>query len=99
MDATTLDAICTAIQQAWDDGCPIAPYTRTEQEKMAQVAWRRWHSWQRRRVKPDLEARVRDLTNGLIQSCGAEPVYVGRLKTDWEYLARSIVGVLARPDG
>jgi hypothetical protein len=98
MDTTELDQICSAIQRAWDEGCPVAPSDHAAQEKTARIALRRWRSWQRRRVKPDLEARVSDLTKGLIETFCPDPIYVGPLKTDWEYLARSIAPVLVRLD-
>jgi hypothetical protein len=95
METTILEQLCAAIQQAWDEGCPIATGNRTAQEQAARIAPRRWRSFQRRRVKPSIEARVRDLTKGLIQAYGCEPVDLGPVRKHFEDLARCLAEVLA----
>ena len=85
-----------AIAQLWEEGCPAAmpPY-----DEIVDIAIRRWRSSERRRVKQsDHEARIRDLTKGLIAHFDERDV-AGWLNNDYECVAERVAAVLTSADG
>jgi hypothetical protein len=90
------ERLAEVAREAWKEGCPVAqpPY-----EELAQVARRRWHSFDRRnkRKHPRFEDRVEDLAKGLGNTFGGfhpNPALVGSLIEDYRYLARRLGEVL-----
>ena len=80
-----------AMERAWSDGCPVARPSGA----VAAVAARRWESSSRRGVKQqNRAARIEDLVKGLIAHLEPDRGMVGRLKTDYEYLATAIADAL-----
>lgn len=80
-----------AIQQAWNEGCPVAGHA----EELAPIAVRRWCSSSRRGIdQANVESRIEDLAKGLIAHCESNPNLVGPLKADYLYLAERIVAKL-----
>jgi hypothetical protein len=86
-DEKLLDRLTSALQELWDDGCPVVGSRRDE---MARLALRRWRSGARRRVRPVIEDRMRDLTAGLIEAFEPEPRLVGSLKCDYRCVAERL---------
>lgn len=83
--------VTQAVKQAWDEGCPVAGPV----EFIVPVAIRRWQSSSRRKIRAvDTEARVKDLSKGLIERFEAEPSTVGPLRSDYDYLAAKIAAHL-----
>lgn len=92
-DASIVAELTASISELRDDGCPVASHP----EKTARVALRRWRSYRRRSVSgSDIEARFRDLVNGLVQQLERDPALVGPLKRDYECIAERVVPILAR---
>jgi hypothetical protein len=84
-----------AMQELWDEGCPVAGL---RQEEKARIALRRWRSGARRRGRPTIADRVRDLTKGLIEAFEPAPRLVGRTKRDYECVAERLAGELLRAE-
>jgi hypothetical protein len=79
------------MSKLWEEGSPIAG----QPEKMAQIAIRRYHSAARRGVSPsDAQARIADLTKGLIEHFETNPKLVGPLRKDYQYAAERIDQIL-----
>lgn len=93
MDAE-LDAVTLAIARLWEKGCPAAG----RPAESARIAIRRWHSVARRERKVTRDARIRDLTAGLIQAFEEDPRLVGPLKRDYECVAEAVANVLDPSD-
>ena len=80
------------VEAAHNEGSPVAG----DAEKIAKVAVRRLLSGSRRGISPgDRDRMVQDLTKGLIQNLEQDEVLVGRLKTDYEWLAGEIIDALS----
>jgi hypothetical protein len=89
-----IKAVLSAIDQAWEAGCPVAgPAAR---EQLASTALRRWHSFHRRARErsPSDNARIEDLAKGLRDALEADRSLVGPLMEDYRYLARMLAPVL-----
>jgi hypothetical protein len=95
MPEETPSRVILAIKQAWDAGCPVAQSA----EVIAPVATRRWRSSRRRGIAADdYQARIRDLVKGLIEGLEPDPLLVGPLRADYEYLALRIAANLLDQD-
>jgi hypothetical protein len=88
-DEELVRSLTSAMQELWDEGCPVAG---SRQEEMARIALRRWRSGARRGVRAHVDDRVRDLVKGLIARLESDPRLVGRLKRDYECLAERLAG-------
>ncbi|HEX7131991.1 MAG TPA: hypothetical protein VF228_05415 [Iamia sp.] len=80
--------LVAVVEAAWADGCPVAG---AEQERIAEVARRRWAS-QPRRLPPDADhqRRVEDLAKGLLAAFEPDRHLVGPLIEDYRHLARIV---------
>ena len=87
-----------AVQAAWEEGCPVAG---GDADETANVAVRRWRSFDRRgRAKrATFEDRVEDLAKGLRDRFEADPAMVGPLMEDYRHLASCLATVLVGGDG
>ncbi len=86
-------ALLAVVEAAWEDGCPVAG---RDQERIAEVARRRWAS-QHRRLRPgaDHERRVEDLAKALVAVFEADRGLVGPLIEDYRHLARLLAATLS----
>jgi hypothetical protein len=87
MSATTLSAARDAMAVLARDGSPVVrPETA---DKLIDIAWRRWQSFQRRRSKGrgSFEDRVEDLAKGLRAAFEQRPRLAGPLLEDYRRVA------------
>ena len=93
---TLRNEVIAAIARLWEEGCPVA----SRPEEIAAIALRRWMSAGRRGVEAsDREARVRDLTRGVVFHFERDPALVGPLRLDYECVAARVADVLSPPAG
>lgn len=91
------ERMLAAMRDLWASGCPI-PSPRWE-DKLVDVGRRRWQSSARRGVpRDDMDARVRDLTKGLVEHLDPNPKLVGPLVRDYECVARALAAILRDHD-
>lgn len=94
-DDTLIQKVISAIDEAFQVGCPVAPYDPKQQEETAKIAIRRWLSSSRRGIPSnDMERRVRDLAKGFAEEWYKDLSLVGPLMIDIEYLASKISEVI-----
>ncbi|WP_354697192.1 hypothetical protein [Paraconexibacter sp. AEG42_29] len=90
------DRIARAVELAQAEGCPVAG---GEVRQIAEVAHRRWLSYDRRHRAPPggVGARVEDLARGLRDRLEDDPQAAGPLMTDYRYLAAKVAEALTTP--
>lgn len=88
----TFRVVLTAVEAAWEAGCPVAGSEPGRRAEIARRAVRRWRSANRRGASP--QHRVEDLAIGLIAAFESEPKAVGPLARDYDYLAAQIAAAL-----
>ena len=85
-----------AVEQAKTAGSPVAGGDAATCERIVEVAVRRWSSFPRRDPKTGgdvRERRIEDLAKGLCRQIDKQPSLVGRLMTDYRWLARRLAEV------
>jgi hypothetical protein len=86
------DRVVAAIRRAEAEGCPVA----SGADEMAGIALRRVASIGRRRSgMPARAVRVEDLAKGLRDHYERDPGGIGRLMTDYRWLATQIIDALS----
>ncbi len=95
-DALLIQHLALALERLWDDGCPVAGHDAGSWQDTAQVALRRWRSFDRRskRKPPTCEERIEDLAKGLRDAAERDRRLVGPLMEDYRHVARTLAGVL-----
>ena len=95
----TLETQLTAkLQWAWDDGCPVAGSSADIWLEMANIARRRWFSFERRnKSKEDNRVnRIEDLARGLCEKFERGGFRMaGPLIEDYRWLAKQLADILA----
>jgi hypothetical protein len=95
-EATLTQSLIQALEQAWEDGSPVAGRTIQERERMASVAIRRIKSVTRRAIPlNDRRRQVVDLAKGLANQFERNPELVGPLIKDYEYIAERMLEVFS----
>lgn len=79
------------LERCWTEGCPVAAPPHDE---LARTALRRWRSFPRRHRGEPRAARLEDLAKGLCTALEPERRAVGRLMTDYRWLAEQLAAVL-----
>ena len=100
-DSVAADELLAVVAAAWEAGSPIAGRHPADQERVADVARRRWRSYERRHRRRnafDRESRIDDLAKGLRDQLEHEPQLAGPLIEDYRWLARELADVLD-PEG
>lgn len=90
-------SIAAKLLWARQDGCPVAPGTEEQSLEMANIAVRRWRTFNRRSPKQlsDLDARVEDLAQGIADKFERGGwAMVGSLIGDYRWLSKQIVPIL-----
>jgi len=92
--STLMQSLIQALEQAWENGSPVAGSTFQVRERMASVALRRIKSFTRRGVPlNDRRRQIVDLAKGLASQFERYPKLVGRLIIDYEYIAERMLEV------
>lgn len=94
-EASTLtQSLIQALEQAWENGSPVAGRTIQERERLASIALRRIKSFTRRAIPlNDRRRQVGDLAKGLASQFERNPELVGPLIKDYEYIAERMLEV------
>jgi hypothetical protein len=83
------------VAEAWEEGCPVAGQHQDAFEETADIAIRRWDSFERRhRRRLGYPGRVEDLAKGLRDRFERDPKLTGRVMEDYRYLASRIAEAL-----
>lgn len=86
------------LQEAWEDGCPVAGSSAEARARIAVLARRRWFSFARRHSEGEdsRDSRIEDLARGLCEQCEPGGVRMaGPLISDYRWLAEQLAGILA----
>lgn len=82
--------------EAWEKGCPVAGQDQDAFEETADIAIRRWDSFERRhRKRLGYPGRLEDLAKGLRDRFERDPKLTGPLMEDYRWLASRIAEVLS----
>lgn len=90
------DRLRVAVEQARTAGSPVVGGDTAARERIVEIAVRRWSSFPRRDPKTGSdvrERRIEDLAKGLCHQIDKQPGLVGRLMTDYRWLARRLAEV------
>jgi hypothetical protein len=83
--------LAAKLHWAWDDGCPVAGSSEGKRVAIAEIARRRWNSFERRRpdkLQDNRVNRIDDLARGLCEKCENGGLSMaGPLITDYRWLA------------
>jgi hypothetical protein len=90
IDSDELQVVIEALENEAAAGCPVA----TPAEPIARFAIRRWHSVGRRHKYPTLEARISDLTTGLVATFEPEPKNYSWARTEFRHIAETVADIL-----
>jgi hypothetical protein len=87
-----MQSLIQALEQAWENGSPVAGRTFQERERLASVAIRRIKSFARRAIPlNDRRRQIVDLAKGLASQFERNPKLVGPLIKDYEYIAERML--------
>ena len=89
--------LAAKLHWAWNDGCPITGSSEDMRTEIADIARRRWYSFERRRpdkLEDNRVNRIEDLAKGLCEKCEQGGLRMaGPLISDYRWLAEQLAEV------